>query len=158
MEVFVLRQELNVSTTALQRFLELDLVLKNKSLALVIEGLVKQRRDGMVRGRRLDNKTLVALEAGENGRLLDLPLANVGELTIGTSLDSVGGLPSGSGLGNELLKENGILGLVFLDQGVRNGCIKNVITRVYVLRIGGVRPYWRRPPRPQPLRCMPGER
>ena len=65
-----------------QLTLELDLVLNNKRVILVVNGLGELGRDGVVSGFVLDDQTLVALHALEHRRLLNGPCANVCPLFI----------------------------------------------------------------------------
>lgn len=92
------------------RTLELDLVLDNKSLALVVNLLGELGGDGVVSGLVLDNQALVSLNSLVDGGLLDSPLANVGPLLLllacaGKVLLCVGRLPSCLPVIGELLKE-----------------------------------------------------
>ena len=64
----------------------------------------------MVSSGVLDNKTLLALHALDDGGLLNSPLANVGPLLFGTSgvLLGVGRLPSSLPVVCELLEEGSL--------------------------------------------------
>ena len=112
MELLVLLEELQVGTTADQGVLGLDLILDNKSLALVVDLLGELGGDGVVGGRVLDDQTLIALNTLEDGGLLDSPLANVGPVLLGLRvvLLGVGPLPSGLPALGELLQEGGLQG------------------------------------------------
>ena len=112
MELLVLLEELQVGTTADQRVLGLDLILDDKSLALVVDLLGELGGDGVVGGRVLDDQTLIALNTLEDGGLLDSPLANVGPVLLGLRvvLLGVGPLPSRLPALGELLQEGGLQG------------------------------------------------
>ena len=87
--------------------LELDLVLNNKGVVLVVYGLGEFGRDGVVSSLVLDDEALVALNALENGRLLDRPGTNVRPLLV-IGLDvllCVRRLPSALPVVCELLEE-----------------------------------------------------
>lgn len=94
--------------------LKLDLVLDNESLALVVDGLGELGRDGVVSSSVLDNKTLVALNALEDGGFFNGPLADVGPLLVLLLairlLLGVRGLPAGLPVIGELFKEVGLDG------------------------------------------------
>jgi hypothetical protein len=89
--------------------LKLDLVLNNKSLALVLNWLGELGRDGVVSSRVLDNEALVAIDALEHMWLLNSPLADVCPLLIHIGslhvLLRVGWLPSLLPVVCELLDE-----------------------------------------------------
>jgi len=90
--------------------LKLDFVLDDESLALVINLLGELGRDGVVSGRVLDNKTLIALHSLVDGRLLDRPLADIGPFLLifaraGHVLLGVRWLPSLLPVVGELLEE-----------------------------------------------------
>lgn len=75
--------------------LQLDLVLDHQGLTLGVDLLGELGRDGVVGGDILDNKTLIALHALVDGRLLNGPLADVGPLLVALRLLlGVRGLPS----------------------------------------------------------------
>ena len=87
--------------------LRLDLILNDEGLALVVNLLGELGRDGVVSGRVLDDETLVALHALQDGRLLDGPLAHVGPVFLRRRillLSMRRGPPGGPVLG-ELLQE-----------------------------------------------------
>lgn len=109
-ELLVLLEELQIGTTADQRVLRLHLVLNNESLALVVNLLGELGRDGVVGGRVLDNQTLVAHHTGEDGRLLNCPLANVSPvlLCLGVILLRIRALPPSLPVIGELLEEGGL--------------------------------------------------
>lgn len=93
--------------------LELDLVLDDKGVVLVVDDLRKLGRNGMVGSLVLDDKTLVALNALVDVRLLDRPLANVGPLLILLALQvllGMGRLPPRLPVVGELLKEGSLEG------------------------------------------------
>lgn len=81
-ELLVLLKELQVGATADQRVLRLDFILHNEGLALVVNLLGELGGDSVMGGRVLDNQTLVALHAREDGGLLNCPLANVGPVLL----------------------------------------------------------------------------
>jgi hypothetical protein len=91
--------------------LELHLVLHDERLALVVNLLGELGRDGVVRGRVLDNEALVAVDALVLVGLLDRPLADVGPfllcVLVGAAgvLLGVGRLPPGLPVVGELLEE-----------------------------------------------------
>jgi hypothetical protein len=87
--------------------LELDLVLNNKSLALVVNLLGELGGDGVVSGGVLYNKTLVAVNSLVLDGLLNCPLADVCPLLLraGRVLLCVRGLPSLVPVVGELFKE-----------------------------------------------------
>lgn len=58
--------------------LQFDLVLDHEILALVVDLLGKFGRYGVVSRLVLQNKTLVVLDALEDGRLFNSPVADVG--------------------------------------------------------------------------------
>ena len=58
--------------------MKLNFVLDDQLLALVVNGLGELCRDGMVSRLVLEDETLVAFNALQNGWLLDRPLSNVG--------------------------------------------------------------------------------
>ena len=62
--------------------LQLDLVLNDESLALVVNLLGELGGDGVVGGGVLDDKTLVVVDALEDGRLFDSPFTNVCPLLV----------------------------------------------------------------------------
>lgn len=109
-ELLVLLEELQVGATADERVLRLDLILHNKGLALVVNLLGELGRDSVMGGRVLDNQTLVAHHTGEDGGLLDSPLANVRPvlLRLRVVLLSVRALPPGFPVIGELLQEGGL--------------------------------------------------
>jgi hypothetical protein len=74
--------------------LELDFVLYDKCIFLVGDWLVELGGDGMMSCLVLEHKTLVALNASEDGGLLDLPGADVLPFLLGVLLLGVRGLPS----------------------------------------------------------------
>jgi len=78
----VVSEQLHVGTTALETFLELDLILDDKILALVVDGFSELGRDGVVSSWVLHHKTLVASNARVYGGLLYRPLADVGPVLI----------------------------------------------------------------------------
>ena len=74
----------------LERTLRFNLILNNQSLALVVDLLGKDGRDGMMGSGILDDETLVAFNAGEDGRLLDSPGTNVGPILVGLGISLFG--------------------------------------------------------------------
>ena len=58
--------------------MQLNLILDDKSLALVVNLLGELGRDGVVSSSILGDEALVANQATVDGRLLNRPLANVG--------------------------------------------------------------------------------
>jgi hypothetical protein len=90
-----------------QRTLELDLVLDDKGVVLVVNGLGELGRDGVVGSLVLDDETLVSLHALEDRGLLGRPGADVGPLLV-VGLDillCVRGLPAVLPVVCELLEE-----------------------------------------------------
>jgi hypothetical protein len=63
--------------------LELDLVLDNKRLSIVVDGLGELGRDGMMGSLVLDHETLVTLHALQDRGLFHSPLADVGPFLVG---------------------------------------------------------------------------
>ena len=86
---FVVLEELHVGSTAFEAALELDLVLDDESVVLVADGFVELGGDGVVSSLVLENKTLVAVDALEDGGLLDTPRANVLPLLLRVLLPGV---------------------------------------------------------------------
>jgi hypothetical protein len=109
-ELLVVLKKLQVGTTADQGVLRLDLILDNQGLALRVNLFGELGRDSVVSGRVLDNKTLVALDTLEDGRLLNGPLADVSPVLIrlGVILLRVGALPAGLPVAGELLEEGSL--------------------------------------------------
>lgn len=89
----VLAEELQISTTTLEVVLKLDFILNHERLVLVVNGCVELGGDGVVSSLVLEHKTLITLEALEDGGLLDLPVANVLPLLLGVLLLCVRCLP-----------------------------------------------------------------
>jgi len=125
MERLVVLEQLHVRTTALEAIwklvstrrmkelcsrlltLKLDLVLNDKSVLLVVNGLGELGGDGVVSSFVLDDQALIALHALEHRRLLDGPGADVCPLLV-VGLDvllCVRGLPSVLPVVCELLEE-----------------------------------------------------
>jgi hypothetical protein len=100
-------QKLHVCTTALETLLELDLILHHEGLILGVNLLWELGGDGVVSGGVLQHETLIASDAGEDGRLLDRPLSNVGPvlLALGVLLLRVGDFPSRIPVVGELFEE-----------------------------------------------------
>ena len=86
MKGFVLLEEFQIGTTALEAGLELDLVLDDEGVILVGDGLVELAGDGVVGSLVLEDETLVALNATEDRGFLDGPLAVVCPLLLGALL------------------------------------------------------------------------
>jgi hypothetical protein len=86
--------------------------LNNEGLALVVNLLGELGRDGVVRSGVLQHQTLVALNALEDGGLLDGPLSNVGPvlLRLGILLLGVRWSPSLLPVVGELLQEGSFEG------------------------------------------------
>src|SRR5262249_40323293 len=74
-----LLEELEVSTAAVAALLELGLVLDDKVLASGVERSLEWRGDSVVGGLGLGDEAFVSNDGGADGRLLDLPLADIGE-------------------------------------------------------------------------------
>lgn len=96
-----------------QLTLKLNLVLDDKSLALVVNLLGKLGGDGVVGSGVLDNKTLIAHHTLVDFGLLNSPLADVRPLLLGVLgtlhiLLRVGRLPSLLPVVGELLKEGSL--------------------------------------------------
>ena len=104
-ELLVLLEELQVGTATDQRVLGLDLILDHQGLALVVDLLGELGGNGVVRGRVLDDQTLIAFNTLEDGRLFDSPLTDVGPvlLGLGVVLLGAGTLPPGLPVISELL-------------------------------------------------------
>ncbi|KAI6761764.1 hypothetical protein HG531_002317 [Fusarium graminearum] len=96
-----------VKSLVVAKELHLDLVLNNKSLALVVNLLGELGGDSVVSGGVLDNKTLIAVNSLVLDRLLNGPLADVCPLLLraGRILLCVRGLPSLVPVVGELFKE-----------------------------------------------------
>jgi len=69
-----------ISTQTGQLTLKLDLILHNKSILLVGDGLRKLGRDGVVSSLVLNDQALVTVDALVDGGLLYRPVTNVGPL------------------------------------------------------------------------------
>jgi hypothetical protein len=131
MKLLVILKELHVGTTADQRVLpsnrlanrlgqrkrrshtlQLDLILDDKSLALVVNLLGEFGRNGMVSGSVLHHQTLIPFNALEDGGLFNRPLADVGPVLIrlGVLLFGVGWSPSAIPVISKLLQERSFYG------------------------------------------------
>lgn len=84
-------KEFDITTTAVTALLVLDFILNNQRFVLEIDGVGERSRDGVMGSLALSHETFVALNDGD-GRVLDLPFANVTEC-----LAANGGLLSGFG-------------------------------------------------------------
>ena len=83
MELLVVSQQFHICATALETFLELDLILNDQSLALVVDRRGELGGNGMVGSWILDHETLVPSDAREHCRLFDSPFANIGPVLVG---------------------------------------------------------------------------
>lgn len=109
-EGLVVLEELHVGTTTLEASLELDLILDDEGVILVGDSLGEFGGDGVVGSLVLQDQTLVAVDASEDGRLLDVPGADVLPLLLGVLLLGIGSLPSGFPVVGELLEEGSFEG------------------------------------------------
>lgn len=71
MKSLVVLKELQVGTAALEAGLEFDLVLDDKGVLLVGDGLGEFGGDGVVGGLVLEHETLVASDAAQDRGLLN---------------------------------------------------------------------------------------
>ena len=94
LKLLVVLEELHIGATALQAALKLDLILNDKSIALVRDWRVEFGGDGVVSGLVFENKTLITIHATKDSGLLDTPGADVLPLLLRILLLGVRGLPS----------------------------------------------------------------
>lgn len=78
-DLAALGEELDVGASTVETLLELDLVREDERLALGVKHFVERRRDGVVSGLRRKDESEVVLQSRVDGRLLDLPLADIRE-------------------------------------------------------------------------------